>query len=169
MFSVIFPGQGSQSVGMTNVLYKKFNVVKELFDEADGVFGFFYYQINFRRAKTRARSNKKYTTSNIFNKLCNLSINKKEFSIDLNKAKFFAGHSLGEYTALTCAGALNFQDTLKLLRIRGKAMQEAVPEGEGGMVAILGSDINAIEKIIEENKKNINVMLQMIIQMDSWL
>ena len=53
---------------------------------------------------------------------------KKDFSIDLNKAKFFAGHSLGEYTALACADALNFSDTLKLLRIRGKAMQEAVPK-----------------------------------------
>ena len=79
---------------------------------------------------------------------------KKEFSIDLNKANYFAGHSLGEYTALSCAEALSFSDTLKLLRIRGKAMQEAVPKGEGGMIAILGSTTEIIEKIFEENKNN---------------
>ena len=79
---------------------------------------------------------------------------KKEFSIDLNKANYFAGHSLGEYTALSCAGALSFSDTLKLLRVRGKAMQEAVPKGEGGMVAILGSTTEIIEKIFEENNNN---------------
>ena len=66
---------------------------------------------------------------------------KKEFNIDLNKAKFFAGHSLGEYTALACAGALDFASTLKILKLRGRAMQRAVPKGEGGMLAILGSDI----------------------------
>ena len=67
---------------------------------------------------------------------------KKEFNIDLNKAKFFAGHSLGEYTALACAGTLDFTGTLKILKLRGKAMQTSVPKGEGGMLAILGSDIN---------------------------
>ena len=79
---------------------------------------------------------------------------KKEFAIDLNKANYFAGHSLGEYTALSCAGALSFSATLKLLRVRGKAMQEAVPKGEGGMIAILGSTTEIIEKIFEENKNN---------------
>jgi len=70
----------------------------------------------------------------------------------LNKANFFAGHSLGEYTALASADVLSFSDTLKILKIRGNAMQSAVPKGEGGMVAVLGSDIEQIEKIIKENK-----------------
>ena len=77
---------------------------------------------------------------------------KKEFELDLNKANFFAGHSLGEYTALASADVLNFSDTLKILKIRGNAMQRAVPKGEGGMVAVLGSNIEQIEKIIKENK-----------------
>jgi [acyl-carrier-protein] S-malonyltransferase len=77
---------------------------------------------------------------------------KKDFAIDLNKASYFAGHSLGEYTALACAEALSFSETLKLLRARGKAMQNAVPKGEGGMVAILGSTPDSIEKILNENK-----------------
>ena len=70
----------------------------------------------------------------------------------MNKANFFAGHSLGEYTALASADVLSFSDTLKILKIRGNAMQSAVPKGEGSMVAVLGSDIEQIEKIIKENK-----------------
>ena len=76
---------------------------------------------------------------------------KEEFKINLNKAEFFAGHSLGEYTALTSAGSLTFKDTLKILKIRGKAMQNSVPKGVGGMVAVLGSEIKVIENIIDEN------------------
>ncbi len=79
---------------------------------------------------------------------------KKDFGINLNKANYFAGHSLGEYTALACAEALSFSETLRLLRIRGKSMQKAVPKGEGGMVAILGSTFDTIEKIIIENNNN---------------
>ena len=78
---------------------------------------------------------------------------KEEFNIDLSKAKYFAGHSLGEYSALSCSGYLNFSDTLKLLRARGDAMQNAVPKGEGGMLAVLGSTIDKIEKILNENKE----------------
>jgi [acyl-carrier-protein] S-malonyltransferase len=84
---------------------------------------------------------------------------KKEFNIDLSKAKFFAGHSLGEYSALSCAGYLNFSDTLKILRIRGDAMQNSVPKGEGGMVAVLGSTVEMIEKILEDNKNNLSVQI----------
>ena len=77
---------------------------------------------------------------------------KKEFNINLNKAKYFAGHSLGEYSAIACAGYLGFQETIKILKIRGDAMQNSVPEGEGGMIAVLGSSVEKIEKILDENK-----------------
>ena len=79
---------------------------------------------------------------------------KKEFNIDLDKAKYFAGHSLGEYSALSSAGYLNFSDTIRLLRIRGDAMQNSVPKGKGGMVAVLGTTVEIIEKILLENQKN---------------
>jgi [acyl-carrier-protein] S-malonyltransferase len=79
---------------------------------------------------------------------------KKEFNIDLNKAKFFAGHSLGEYSALSCAGYLDFQNTIKILKIRGNAMQNSVPKGEGGMMAVLGVKIEIIEKILKDNQKD---------------
>ena len=71
---------------------------------------------------------------------------KKEYDIDLTKAKFFAGHSLGEYSAIACAGYLDFKDTIKILKIRGEAMQNSVPKGEGGMLAVLGSSIEKLKK-----------------------
>ena len=78
---------------------------------------------------------------------------KKEYEINLNNAKFFAGHSLGEYSALACAGYLKFSDTIKILKLRGEAMQNSVPKGVGGMVAILGSTAEKIENIFQENKE----------------
>ena len=76
----------------------------------------------------------------------------KEFKFDDFKKFFFAGHSLGEYTALNSAGFINFEDTIKILKIRGKAMQSSVPKGEGGMIAVLGSKIEFIENLLKENK-----------------
>ena len=84
---------------------------------------------------------------------------KKEHNIDLNKANFFAGHSLGEYSALACAGYLNFSDTLRILRLRGEAMQNSVPKGVGGMLAILGTTTENIENIINENLNNFTVQI----------
>ena len=84
---------------------------------------------------------------------------KKEFNIDLNKADFFAGHSLGEYSALSCAGYIKFSDALKVLKVRGDAMQNAVPKGIGGMIAILATTIKVVENIILSNKKNCNVQI----------
>ena len=78
---------------------------------------------------------------------------KDEFNFDLKFFKFFAGHSLGEYSALVCSGALKFEDALYLLHERGKAMQNAVPVGKGSMIAVLGSDINEITKMIDSRKE----------------
>ena len=78
---------------------------------------------------------------------------KEEFNIDLSKANFFAGHSLGEYSALACAETLSFAETLKILKIRGQSMQNSVPKGEGGMVAVLGSKVEVIESLIQKNKE----------------
>ena len=154
MFSVIFPGQGSQSIGMAKDLYKKYNTVKELFDEADSVLNFSISKLILDGPQEELDQTENTQPSIFLVGFSIFQLIKKDFSIDLNKAKFFAGHSLGEYTALACAEALSFSETLKLLRIRGKSMQEAVPKGGGGMVAILGSTPNIIEKIITENKKN---------------
>ena len=154
MFSVIFPGQGSQSIGMAKDIYKKFDIAKELFKEADSVLNFSITKLILEGTKEELDQTENTQPAIFLVGFSIFQLIKKEFSIDLNKANYFAGHSLGEYTALSCAGALSFSDTLKLLRVRGKAMQEAVPKGEGGMIAILGSTTEIIEKIFEENKSN---------------
>ena len=153
MFSVIFPGQGSQIVGMCNEFYQKFEFVKKLFHEADEVLKFPISKIILEGPKDQLNLTENTQPAIFLVGYSIFHLIKNEFKIDLNKANFFAGHSLGEYTALASAGALSFSDTLKILRIRGKAMQSAVPKGEGGMIAVLGSEIQKIEKIIQENKK----------------
>ena len=154
MFSVIFPGQGSQSVGMAKDIYNKFDIAKELFKEADSVLNFSITKLILEGTKEELDQTENTQPAIFLVGFSIFQLIKKEFNIDLNNANYFAGHSLGEYTALSCAGALSFSDTLKLLRVRGKAMQEAVPKGEGGMIAILGSTTEIIEKIFEENKNN---------------
>ena len=157
MFSVIFPGQGSQLVGMGKEFFEKYDLVKELFKEADDTL-----KINLSKIVLDGPKDELDLTINtqpaIF--LISYSIFKvitKEFNIDLKKAKYFAGHSLGEYSALSSAGYLNFSETIKLLRARGDAMQNAVPKGEGGMVAVLGSTVEIIENILNENLNNFSV------------
>ena len=83
----------------------------------------------------------------------------QEFKKDLTKAKYFAGHSLGEYSALSCAGYLDFHKTIKILKVRGEAMQNSVPRGEGGMLAVLGTKIENIEKILKENENNFKAQI----------
>ena len=154
MFSVIFPGQGSQSVGMANDLYQKFDVVKKLFNQADDILNYSLTKLIIDDSKDNLDQTENTQPAIFLVGYSIFQLAREEFSIDLNKAKFFAGHSLGEYTALVAAGSLGFDDTLKLLRVRGKAMQDAVPRGQGGMIAVLGSNIEFIEKIILDNKNN---------------
>ena len=154
MFSVIFPGQGSQIVGMGKEFFDKYQIVKKLFQEADDTLNF-----NISRIILEGPKEKLNLTSNTQPAIFLVSYSifkvvKEEFNIDLNEAKYFAGHSLGEYSALSCAGYLDFNKTIKILRIRGEAMQDSVPKGEGGMLAILGGNIEDIEKILKDNEKN---------------
>ena len=154
MFSVIFPGQGSQIIGMGKEFFEKFDLVKKLFKDADEVLEYSLSKMILDGPKEELDLTLN-TQPAIF--LVSYSIYKvvtEEFNIDLNKAKYFAGHSLGEYSALSTAGYLNFSDTIKLLRLRGDAMQNSVPKGEGGMVAVLGSTVEIIEKILKTNESN---------------
>ena len=156
MFSVIFPGQGSQSVGMAKDLYNKFKLVKELFNQADEILKFSITKLILEGPKEELDQTENTQPAIFLVGYSIFQLIKKDFGINLNKASYFAGHSLGEYTALACAETLSFSESLRLLRIRGKSMQEAVPKGEGGMVAILGSTPDTIEKIIVENSNNYN-------------
>ena len=154
MFSVIFPGQGSQSVGMAKDLYNKFNTVKDLFNKADETLKFSITKLILEGPSEKLNETENTQPAIFLVGFSIFQLVKKDFGIQLNKARYFAGHSLGEYTALACAEVLNFSETLNLLRKRGKSMQESVPKGEGGMAAILGSTPDQIEKIINENEKN---------------
>ena len=153
MFSVIFPGQGSQIVGMGKEFYNKYSRVKKLFKEADEVLDFKLSNIILDGPEEDLNLTANTQPAIFLISYSIFSVIKNEFNIDLHKAKYFAGHSLGEYSALSCAGYLNFNQTIKILRIRGNAMQNSVPEGEGGMLAVLGSSIEYIEKILRENEK----------------
>ena len=152
MFSVIFPGQWSQIVGMGKEFYDKFELVKSLFKEADETLNYSISKLIFEGPKEELDLTANTQPAIFLISYSIFNVIKKEFNIDLNKAKYFAGHSLGEYSALSCAGYLNFAETLKILRIRGDAMQKSVPKGEGGMVAVLGSTVEVIEKILKDNE-----------------
>jgi [acyl-carrier-protein] S-malonyltransferase len=152
MFSVIFPGQGSQLVGMGKDFYNKYTLVKDLFKEADDTLGFPLSNLILNGPKEDLDLTENTQPAIFLISYSIFKLIKEEFNINLNKANFFAGHSLGEYSALDSAGVLSFSDTLRILKIRGKAMQNSVPKGVGGMVAVLGSEIETIENFISENK-----------------
>ena len=154
MFSVIFPGQGSQTIGMGKEFFEKYDSVKNLFEEADDVLGFSLSKVILEGPKEELDLTRNTQPAIFLISYSIFNVVSKELNINLNEAKYFAGHSLGEYSALSCAGYLSFSDTIKLLRLRGDAMQNAVPKGEGGMVAVLGSTVEIIEKILNDNQGN---------------
>lgn len=157
MFSVIFPGQGSQSIGMGKEFFEKYSLVKNLFKEADESLGISLSKIILEGPKEELDLTINTQPAIFLVSYSIFQVMKTEFNINLNEAKYFAGHSLGEYSALSSANYLNFSDTIKLLRARGESMQNAVPKGEGGMLAVLGSKVEVIENILKENEKDFTV------------
>tara|TARA_B100001989_G_C24522297_1_gene456548 strand:- start:734 stop:1660 length:927 start_codon:yes stop_codon:yes gene_type:complete len=159
MFSVIFPGQGSQMVGMGKEFYEKYEIVKKLFKEADEVLGLKISKIILEGPKEDLDLTANTQPAIFLISYSIYQVIKNEFNINLDKGKYFAGHSLGEYSALSCAGYLDFYKTIKILRVRGNAMQNSVPKGEGGMLAILGTKIDDVEKILRENENNFKAQI----------
>ncbi len=154
MFSVIFPGQGSQIVGMGKEFFEKFDIVKKLFKDANEALEFDITKLILEGPKENLNLTANTQPAIFLISYSIFKVVKEEYNINLNEAKYFAGHSLGEYSALSCAGYLNFNQTIKILKIRGNAMQNSVPKGVGGMLAVLGSRIYEIEKILKDNEKN---------------
>ena len=159
MFSVIFPGQGSQMVGMGKEFFDKYEIVKKLFKEADETLNFNISKVILDGPKENLDATANTQPAIFLISYSIFRVIRDEFNINLNEAKYFAGHSLGEYSALSCAGYLDFDKTIRILRTRGNAMQNAVPKGEGGMLAVLGSKIDDIEKILKDNVKNFKAQI----------
>ena len=159
MFSVLFPGQGSQSVGMAKDLYNNFDYIKVLFEEAEDTLNLSIKKIIFEGPPDILNQTENTQPAIFLVSFAIFNVIKNETSFDITKADYFAGHSLGEYSALACSNVINFRETIRLLKIRGNAMQNAVPKNEGGMVAVLGENIDKVQEIIQKNKNNFNCFL----------
>ena len=154
MFSLVFPGQGSQKIGMVKEFYEKYDLVKRIFKDADAILDIPITKIIFEGPDNKLNLTENTQPAIFLASYCIFEIIKKEFGYDFKKYKYFAGHSLGEYSALACLGSISFEDTLKILQKRGKFMQEAVASGEGAMLAVLGISSKELDKILDKKNDN---------------
>lgn len=147
----VFPGQGSQAVGMGKALAETFPVAKAVFDEVDDALGEKLSDLIFGGPAETLMLTENTQPALMTVSLATLRVLESEAGLDLaREAAFVAGHSLGEYSALAAAGALSIADTARLVRIRGRAMQKAVPVGQGAMAALIGLDYDAAAEIAAE-------------------
>ncbi|HEV8187148.1 MAG TPA: ACP S-malonyltransferase [Pyrinomonadaceae bacterium] len=145
--ALIFPGQGSQSPGMGKDLAEKFPVARQVFEEADDALGFAISRLCFEGPAEDLQ-----LTENTQPAILTVSVAAFRAMMDAGSSApaFVAGHSLGEYSALVAAGTLSLSDAVRIVRARGRYMQEAVPVGTGAMAAVLGGELEAIKRICEE-------------------
>ena len=154
MRALLFPGQGSQFVGMGSELYRDFELVKKIFKQADEKLDYPISKFILEGPEDKLQLTENTQPAILVISYSIFNVLKNEYGFDLNSFKYVAGHSLGEYSALVCSGSLYFEDALHLLHERGKAMQEAVPIGNGSMIAVLGVKINEINNLLESRNKN---------------
>ena len=151
MFSVVFPGQGSQKIGMAKEFFNKFEIAKKIFKDADNILELPISKIILEGPEDKLNLTENTQPAIFLTSYTIFNVAIKEFGINFDNAQYIAGHSLGEYSALCCYGALRFEDTLKILKKRGRSMQEAVPAKMGSMLAVLGTEQKVIEELIGDN------------------
>ena len=152
MSALLFPGQGSQVVGMGSEFYNNFDIVKKIFKEADEKLNYSISKLILNGPDEELQLTQNTQPSILTVSFSIFKVLKEEFNFDFDTFNYFAGHSLGEYSALVCSESLKFVDAIYLLHERGKAMQEAVPVGQGIMLAILGTKINDIQDLLNSLK-----------------
>src|SRR6201999_2197157 len=150
----IFPGQGAQAPGMGKSLHDAFGSSREVFQEVDDALGEKLSRLIFEGPADELTLTANAQPALMAVSLAAMRALEREFGVSVGKALYVAGHSLGEYSALAAAGALSIRDAAKLLRVRGQAMQAAVPAGRGAMAALLGVDYEVAHAIAEEAKEN---------------
>ena len=146
-FAMVFPGQGSQEIGMLKELSEAYPIVQEIFSEASSVLGYDLW--NLVQEGSAEKLGQTWVTQPAL-LAASVAIFKVWQQKEGAKPHFMAGHSLGEYSALVCAGVIDFRDAIKLVEVRGKLMQEAVPVGTGAMYAIIGLDNDVVVKACKE-------------------
>ena len=149
MNALLFPGQGSQLVGMGSEFFKNFDLVKKIFKEADDKLNYQISKIILEGPENDLQLTKNTQPAILTVSYSIFKVMKEKFGFNLDEFQFLAGHSLGEYSALVCSESLKFGDALYLLHERGKFMQEAVPVGKGNMIAVLGSDLSTINDLLK--------------------
>ncbi len=146
----VFPGQGSQSIGMGQELAENFTVAKEVFQEVDDALGQNLYRLITDGPDTDLNMTETTQPALMAVSVAVARVLEHEGGFRLaDKARFTAGHSLGEYSALTAFGAITLADSARILRARGQAMQSAVPAGQGGMAAVIGLEFSDVETVTE--------------------
>ena len=149
MSALLFPGQGSQVVGMGSEFYNNFELVKKIFNQADEKLNYSITKLILEGPENELQLTKNTQPAILTVSYSIFKVLKDEFGFDFEVFKHFAGHSLGEYSALVCSESLNFSDALYLLHERGKAMQNAVPVGKGSMIAVLGKKTNELKELLK--------------------
>ncbi len=146
----LFPGQGAQSVGMGRALFEASPAARRVFERADAALGWSISKLCFEGPESELVLTKNTQPAIVTTSLAALAA-LREALPELRAPAFAAGHSLGEYSALVAAGALSLEDAVRLVHLRGRSMQEAVPEGRGAMAAIMGGDADVVRALCDEH------------------
>ena len=153
--SLVFPGQGSQKIGMGKEFFDNFQIAKEIFQNVDDSLSQNLSKLIFEGPLDELTLTENAQPAIMTVSMAILKVLKREFGFDVRNASFCAGHSLGEYTALAATDCLSLSEVALLLKERGKSMQNCLPKGKGAMAALIGLEINEVKKLIAELSNNL--------------